>query len=116
MRTAQPKIIPVSSGLSDEQRRWLTVGSQQPGGKLPLYDEKGVRISAELIKLALECGWAEPWANNPIHHDNLICRITESGRQALLKDKGVIRVDFSVWHRDTGESAEEHRAPVTARH
>lgn len=104
MNTAQTKLMLPPAAPTDEQRRWLAMGVQQPGGKLPLYDEKGARISAELISACVQAGWVEPWAINPIRTESQICRLTEAGRQALQKDKeGVIRVDFSLWRRDSGE-------------
>lgn len=104
MRTAPNKILVPSAAPTDEQRRWLGTGLQQPGGKLPLYDEKGLRIPAALIAACVQAGWAAPWAINPTRTDNQICRLTEAGRQVLQKEKeGVIRVDFSMWRRDSGE-------------
>lgn len=106
MQTAQPKLIPQPPMPSEEQRNWLAAGLAQPGGKLPLYDSKGARISASLIRECVKAGWASPWALNPINEENLICRLTEAGRAAVARDKdkeAVIRVDFSQWKRDTGE-------------
>ncbi len=117
MRTAQTSFISASSAPTDEQRRWLSMGLQQPGGKLPLYDEKGARVSADLITACVQAGWAEPWALNPTRTGNQICRLTETGRIALQKDKeGVIRVDFSMWRRDSGEMDTRSLAEKALRH
>ena len=64
------------------QRRWLRRGLAQPGGKLPLFDELGQRYSERTIRSCIEQGWAEPWTNNPIKPDWLVCRITAAGRTA----------------------------------
>lgn len=117
MRTAQTNLPIASASPTDEQRRWLSLGLQQPGGKLPLYNEKGQRIAVELITACVEAGWAAPWAINPTRSDNQICRITDAGRLALQKDKeGVIRVDFSMWRRDSGEIDTRSLAEKALRH
>ncbi len=95
--------MPTSPAPTAEQRRWLGYGLKQPGGKLPLYDEIGARINAEIISSCVKAGWAEPWALNPLRPEPQICRITEAGKQALNRE-AVIRVDFSMWKRDTTES------------
>ncbi len=104
MQPARPTLMPIASAPTDDQRRWLKYGEKQPGGKLPLYDEVGKRISPDLIQSCVKAGWAEPWALNPTRHENLICRLTEAGRQ-ILQREAVIRVDFSLWRRDTTEAA-----------
>lgn len=105
MRAILPALasVPVSP-LSDEQKRWLQAGLSQPGGKLPLHDDKGVRISAQTIRSCVQAGLAEPWCVNPIHSDTMVCRLTPSGRALVSKDP-VIRVDFSMWRRDSGDAA-----------
>ncbi|MEZ5648235.1 MAG: hypothetical protein R3E60_04705 [Alphaproteobacteria bacterium] len=65
------------------QRRWLVRGLSQPGGKLPLFDLEGQKISARTVRFCIEHGWAEPWFTNPIKPDWLVCRLTHVGRQAL---------------------------------
>ncbi len=67
---------------SDTQLRWLRRGLDQPGGKLPLFDEDGKRISAQTVRSCLEAGWAEPWFANPTKPDWLVCKLTETGREA----------------------------------
>lgn len=75
-----------SGGLTRKQREWLRRGINQAGGKLPLFDEEGRCYNERTIKSCLSKGWAEPWFANPIKPDWLVCRLTESGRQALAGD------------------------------
>lgn len=58
-------------------------GLSQPGGKLPLFDEAGQKVSARTVKTCLEKGWVEPWFANPIKPNWLICKLTEKGRGVL---------------------------------
>ena len=62
------------------QIRWLGRGLDQPGGKLPLFDEYGAKVSRRTIRSCVEHGWAEPWFRNPLKPDWLVCRLTETGR------------------------------------
>lgn len=70
---------------SAAQRAWLVRGLTQPGGKLPLFDESGQRISPRTIQSSLDRGWAEPWFANPTKPDWLVCKLTDLGRDALLR-------------------------------
>jgi len=65
------------------QKRWLARGLTQAGGKLPLFDEEGREVPKRTIEACLAAGWAEPWARNPIKPDWLVCRLTQSGREAI---------------------------------
>ncbi len=65
------------------QRRWLARGLDQPGGKLPLFDKDGRRIDPRTIQSAIEQGWAEPWFDNPIKPDWIVCKLTDAGRAVL---------------------------------
>jgi hypothetical protein len=65
------------------QRAWLRSGLDQPGGKLPLFDERGQRVNERTIRSCVEQGWAEPWFENPIKPDWLVCKLTEDGRRAV---------------------------------
>jgi hypothetical protein len=65
---------------SPTQRAWLRRGLTQPGGKLPLFDPSGRRINERTIRSCIEQGWAEPWFDNPIKPDWLVCKLTEEGR------------------------------------
>lgn len=67
------------------QLRYLRLGRYQPGGKLPLFDSDGQQISSAVIKSCLKQGWVEPWFDNPIKPDWLVCRLTEEGRRVLEK-------------------------------
>ena len=71
---------PTARRPSRAQRRWLRRGLGQPGGKLPLFDRSGQRISERLVRACIRHGWAEPWFDNPLKPDWLVCRLTESGR------------------------------------
>lgn len=60
---------------------YLRRGLGQPAGKLPLFDLDGQAIAAEVVRACLERGWAEPWFNNPLKPDWLVCKLTEAGRR-----------------------------------
>jgi hypothetical protein len=68
---------------TDMQRRWLVRGLDQPGGKLPLFDAAGQRVSKRTIEACLRQGWAEPWFANPLKPDWQVCKLTDRGRKAL---------------------------------
>lgn len=70
---------------SETQLEWLRRGLSQPGGKLPLFDEHGQRVSSRTVKACLDAGWAEPWFKNPLKPDWQICRLTDAGRRMLLE-------------------------------
>lgn len=75
MADGKSKITP-----NETQLRWLQRGLEQPGGKLPLFDRIGQKVSEQTVRSCIRHGWAEPWFNNPIKPDWLVCRLTESGR------------------------------------
>jgi hypothetical protein len=60
---------------------YLRRGLAQPGGKLPLFDLDGQTIAPEVVQACLDRGWAEPWFNNPLKPDWLVCKLTQAGRQ-----------------------------------
>lgn len=62
------------------QRLWLKRGLDQAGGKLPLFDATGQRISERTVRSCIQKGWAEPWFANPLKPDWLVCKLTEAGR------------------------------------
>jgi hypothetical protein len=68
---------------TSQQRDWLRRGLNQPGGKLPLFDEWGQRINERTVRSCIEQGWAEPWFTNPLKPEWLVCKVTESGRDAV---------------------------------
>jgi len=72
-----------AGGPSPAQRRYLERGLDQPGGKLPLFDEHGQRVDPRTVRACIERGWAEPWVRNPIAPDWLVCRLTDAGRAVL---------------------------------
>ena len=61
---------------------YLRRGLTQPGGKLPLFDLDGQAVAATIVRRCLERGWAEPWFNNPLKPDWLVCKLTDAGRRA----------------------------------
>lgn len=63
------------------QTKWLQRGMTQAGGKLPLFDENGKRVSERTVKSCMKKGWAEPWFDNPVKPDWQICKLTETGRK-----------------------------------
>ena len=65
---------------SASQRAWLRRGLNQPGGKLPLFDEYGQQIDPRTIRACIDQGWAEPWFSNPLKPDWLVCKLTAAGR------------------------------------
>lgn len=65
------------------QSRWLRRGLEQPGGKLPLFDEAGREIPHRTIKACMAAGWAEPWFSNPIKPDWMVCKLTPQGIAAI---------------------------------
>ena len=70
----------ISSAPTAAQSKWLIRGLSQAGGKLPLFDENGKRVSERTVKSCVAKGWAEPWFDNPIKPDWQICKLTDSGR------------------------------------
>ncbi|MEP6342262.1 MAG: hypothetical protein ABJ275_03030 [Maricaulaceae bacterium] len=69
--------------LTDDEHEYLKLGTTQPGGKLPLFDENGQEIKAKVIRGCLDKGLAEPWFANPMKPDWLVCRLTDAGRHAI---------------------------------
>jgi len=65
------------------QRAWLARGLDQAGGKLPLFDHNGRRVSQRLVQICVEKGWAEPWFANPLKPDWQVCKLTDAGRKVL---------------------------------
>jgi len=65
------------------QCKWLRRGLTQAGGKLPLFDEMGRRVSRRTVQSCVDKGWAEPWFANPLKPDWQVCRLTAMGRRLL---------------------------------
>ncbi len=70
---------------SAAQRAWLERGSDEPGGKLPLFDRRGQQVSPRTVRSCIERGWAEPWFSNPLKPDWLVCKLTPAGREAISR-------------------------------
>ncbi|MGB1027900.1 MAG: hypothetical protein ACPGYL_15180, partial [Rhodospirillaceae bacterium] len=49
------------------------------GGKLPLFDRIGQKVSEQTVRSCVRNGWAEPWFKNPLKPDWLVCRLTPLG-------------------------------------
>ncbi len=78
---SEAKDAPQPKGrLSKTQRSWLERGLEQPGGKLPLFDTQGQRVSSRTVMSCLKAGWAEHWFTNPIKPDWQVCKLTDAGR------------------------------------
>jgi len=65
------------------QRDWLERGLYEPGGKLPLFNHLGQRISSRTVESCINQGWAEPWFDNPLKPDWQVCKITKTGIKIL---------------------------------
>jgi hypothetical protein len=70
----------ISGKPTEAQARWLARGLAQPGGKLPLFDLDGQRVGERTIRSCVARGWAEPWFDNPLKRDWLVCKLTHLGR------------------------------------
>jgi hypothetical protein len=66
---------------TENQLNWMRRGLSQPGGKLPLFDENGQKVSDRTVRSCLDHGWVEPWFANPVKPDWIICKLSETGRQ-----------------------------------
>jgi hypothetical protein len=60
---------------------YLRRGLSQAGGKLPLFDMDGQDVAEDIVRRCLARGWAEPWFNNPLKPDWLVCKLTAAGRR-----------------------------------
>lgn len=59
---------------------YLRRGLTQAGGKLPLFDLDGQSVDEAIVRRCLDRGWAEPWFNNPLKPEWLVCKLTAAGR------------------------------------
>lgn len=71
----------VDGAPTDGQRKWLRRGLDQPGGKLPLFDDLGQKVSTRTVQSCIERGWAQPWFNNPLKPGWIVCKLTDDGRK-----------------------------------
>lgn len=85
-RSAGPSPPAKAARPTPAQRAYLRRGLDQPGGKLPLFDERGQRYAARTIRSCVARGWAEPWFDNPTKPDWLVCRLTPAGRAVAEAD------------------------------
>ena len=69
------------------QREWLERGLSEPGGKLPLFDGRGQKISSRTVESCIKHGWAETWFENPIKPDWQVCKITNMGKNILKESR-----------------------------
>lgn len=88
LKEVKPTALRGGARPSKVQIAYLTRGLGQPGGKLPLFDQEGQRISDRTVRSCIEQGWAEPWFNNPLKPDWLVCKLTDTGRNLLSCDDG----------------------------
>jgi hypothetical protein len=70
----------LSGAPTAAQLAWLRRGLGEAGGKLPLFDRHGQKISPRTVETCLKRGWAEPWFANPLKPDWLVCKLTPRGR------------------------------------
>lgn len=82
-RSASGPLVHPRSKPTLVQRAWLVRGLSQAGSKLPLFDHLGQRIGNRTIQSCINQGWAEPWFDNPLKPDWLVCKLTEQGRRVL---------------------------------
>ena len=79
------RTLGINTQPSNAQLKWLRRGLDQAGGKLPLFDSNGQKVSSRTINSCIKQGWAEPWFNNPIKPDWLVCKLTKAGRKVSTK-------------------------------
>ena len=85
----RPKRRPraVRGAPTESQLKWLSRGLNQPGGKLPLFDEEGQHISERTVRSCIQKGWAEPWFQNPLKPAWLVCKLTDLGRRLFSEPR-----------------------------
>ena len=77
------------------QIAWLKRGLTQAGGKLPLFDPYGQKVDGQTVAACISKGWAEPWFENPLKPDWMVCKLTKRGRRVALTgdERGASRDD-----------------------
>lgn len=83
LKSGQQRRKKASLRPTKAQWRYLCLGLDQPGGKLPLFDRDGQEISVRTIRSCIAKGWCEPWFNNPIKPGWIVCRLTDHGRRII---------------------------------
>jgi len=63
---------------SEAQRVWLSKGLQQPGGKLPLFDEWGQKVSSRTVRFWVQVD--TQWIGASIGKETLHYRYRPDGR------------------------------------
>ena len=66
---------------TEVQKKWLRRGLGQPGGKLPLFDDQGQKVSEQTVKSCLKKGWVVPWFDNPLKPNWIVCKLTKIGEK-----------------------------------
>ena len=64
---------------------YLRRGLTQAGGKLPLFHLDGQDVEASVVRRCVARGWSEPWFNNPLKPDWLVCKLTDAGRRVATE-------------------------------
>jgi len=82
-QAANDQDMAAAGAPTEGQRKWLRRGLSEPGGKLPLFDDFGQKINERTVRSCVDKGWAEPWFNNPLKPDWVVCKLTDTGRQAV---------------------------------
>lgn len=81
---AEPPAKRSSAGKpTASQLKWLSRGLTQPGGKLPLFDALGQRVSERTVQACLDKGWVVPWFDNPLKPGWMVCKLTDAGRSLV---------------------------------
>ena len=80
------------------QIAWLRRGLTQPGGKLPLFDRYGQKVDGQTVAACIAKGWAEPWFDNPLKPDWMVCKLTKRGRRVAESgsERGAERGDHKL--------------------
>ena len=76
--------VPAGDLPSVGELLYLRRGLEQPGGKLPLFDLDGQDVDEGVVRRCLSRGWAEPWFNNPLKPEWLVCKLTDEGRRLAV--------------------------------
>lgn len=63
---------------------YLQLGLNQPGRKLPLFDDVGQPFPTELIRACIARGWTQRWFSNPLAPEWLVCRLTDRGAAVAI--------------------------------
>ncbi len=74
-----PEDTKLSSRPTPPQLAWLVRGASQPGGKLPLFDEGGQRISPRTIRACIGPGLGRALVREP-PEAGLACLQADAGR------------------------------------